>query len=258
MEEQLIEELKNLTEEINKSSVPLWLTVIGIFVPIAISVAVAIISIFQNKKNKELQEKINTQNKQLQIELSQKDHRVQFHSDIMKIYDDFCFAQNALLLTGGKSYIAFSNFNTENGMNLPFNYVTGLSTALNTLFQAFNRAILLIPKQDIEFRNALKNILDKYKDLKVQIDDYYYNSIALNVSTLAWRQITQSYPYIQMYNFGDLFKNQPAYNSYLEKCKTETTTDIDKKTIELLELFKYENFDKYFEKYLRIDEEGAN
>ena len=255
MEEELIEELKALTNAINNNAVPQWVTIVGIFVPIAISLAVVVISIFQNKKNKELQEKINEQNECLQRELTQKELKVNMHSDIMKIYDDFCLAQNALLLMGGKSYVVFSNFNTENGINLPFSYVTGLNTALNTLFQAVNRAKLLIPEQDSKFRNALENILKEYKSLKKQIDTYYYTGIALNVSTLAWQQITQSYPYIPMYNFGMLLENQPVYNAYLEKCKTATTVEIDNKTAELLELFKYEKFDKYFEKYLRMDAE---
>ena len=247
------EELKNLIEVLKNNAVPKWITIIGIFVPIAISIAVIVISILQHKWNKKFQQKLNDQNELLQRELSKKELRVQMHSDIMKIYDDFCLAQNALLLPSGKSHIMFSNFSTQNGGNLPFNYVTGLNTALSILFQAANRAMLLIPEQDADFRNALKNIVDKYKDLKAQIDSYYYSGTAMSVSNLAWQQMTQIYPYIQMYNYGMLFGNQPIYNAYLEKCKTETTTEIDKKTIELLELFKYENFDKYFEKYLRID-----
>ena len=254
MEEQLIEELRNLTEAINKNAVPLWISIVGIFVPIAISVAVVIISVFQNRKNKELQEKINEQNERLQRELSHKELKMQMHSDIMKIYDDFCLAHNAMLLTGGKSHMAFSNFTSENWPNLPFNYVTGINNAFSALIKAVDRAMLIIPKQDDEFRTVLKNILDKYKDLNEQID-YYYRGIAINVSNIAWQQIVQNYPNILIYDYRTLEGNQEAYKTYLERCKTETTTDIDKKTAELVELFKYENFDKYFEKYLRMDAE---
>jgi len=244
MEEQLIEEVKELVNTLNNNTIPTWITILGIIIPIILSIAVIVQAWVQHR-----------QNKKLQSYLSNMDIKAQMHSDFMNIYNDFCFAQKTLGFAGGRSYIAFSNFNTENGVNVPFNYVTELNTAMNTLFQAFNRAMLLIPEQETKFRDALKTILDKYKDLKKLADEYYYNSTALNISTIAWQQIVQEYPFIPIYNYQMLLANQQAYNTYLEKCKTETTTTIDDKTKKLIELFKYEKFDIYFEKYVRVNVE---
>lgn len=85
MEEKLIEELQSLTEAINKNAVPLWISVVGVIVPIVLSIAVIVQAWVQHR-----------QNKKLQSNLSNKDIKVQMHSDFLKIYDDFCIAQNTL------------------------------------------------------------------------------------------------------------------------------------------------------------------
>ncbi|MGN1315540.1 MAG: hypothetical protein ACI4VW_00550 [Acutalibacteraceae bacterium] len=251
--EELIKEVKELGQIINENAVPQWINIVGIVVPIFISIMVVVITIIQHKKNKQLQVEINKKSENLQRELSKKEIKVQMHSDIMKIYDDFSIAQKALLFTGGKSHVVFSNFNNMNGIIIPMNYVTGINMAANTLSQAINRAMLLLPKQDKEFRDLLKTILEKYINLYLQVNDYFNSGIAYNVSNIAWQQICQIYSNIPLYDFSMLIGNQQAYNTYLEKCRTETTVEIDEKTTELLELFKYEKFDVYFEKYLKMD-----
>lgn len=47
--EELIQELKELVNAIESNSVPLWLTICGIIMPIIISITVAIVTFVQNK-----------------------------------------------------------------------------------------------------------------------------------------------------------------------------------------------------------------
>lgn len=56
--EEIIEVINRLIEAVNQNSIPFWVTCVGIFVPIFISVAVAISSCVQNKKNNKLQKEI--------------------------------------------------------------------------------------------------------------------------------------------------------------------------------------------------------
>lgn len=156
--DELIQELKSLINTLNDSSVPLWISIVSVFVPIVISIAVAIITIIQNKRSKELQKQINEKNTELEKRLSDRDVRIQMHADFLKIYDDFCIAQNAIGMMGGRSYLIFSNFSTVNGVCLPTVYVNNLNTALNVLCQAMNKAKLLFPENESNLRAAIDNI----------------------------------------------------------------------------------------------------
>lgn len=251
--DDLIHELKELVDTLNDSSIPLWISIFGIFVPIIISIAVAVITIIQNKKNKDLQQQINDKNAELQKRLSDRDVRVQMHADILKIYDDFCFAQNAIGMMNGKSYLIFSNFSNTNGVCLPALFVNNLNTAVNVLCQATNRAKLLLPENENDLRASIENIFDKYKKIKFKIDEYYYSGLAYNTYQMAWAKMRSIGVFYQDYNL--LMNDKTAYDAFLLNCRTSVTDEIDKETEELLKLFEYDSFDKYFEKHLRIDAE---
>ena len=64
--EELIQKIDELINAINNNSVPLWLSIIGILVPIAISLLVWWQSHQQNKKNIALQQQITTSEEKLQ------------------------------------------------------------------------------------------------------------------------------------------------------------------------------------------------
>ena len=251
--DELIQELKSLINTLNDSSVPLWISIVSVFVPIVISIAVAIITIIQNKRSKELQKQINEKNTELEKRLSDRDVRIQMHADFLKIYDDFCIAQNAIGMMGGRSSLIFSNFSTVNGVCLPTVYVNNLNTALNVLCQAMNKAKLLFPENESNLRAAIDNIYNKYKNVTVKINEYYYSGLAYNTCQIAWSKMPSIGVFHQDYNL--LMNDKKAYDAFLLNCRTSVTNEIDKETEELLKLFEYDAFDKYFEKYLRIDAE---
>lgn len=241
--EELTQKIDELIATLNANTVPLWVSIFGIFVPIAISIAVIVITVIQNLQNKKLQQAI-----------SDRECTVQMHNDILKIYDDFCIAQQILGITGGKSYIVFSNFGATNtGILAPEMYVNNLNAALTSLCQALNRAKLLLPQKDEQLRKILENVYDKYRQLKFKVDEYYYEGIARNVSDDAWQKIVNGNFNIAQYDYIHLRQNESAFKFYLESCKTTTTKEIDNMTNELIELLKYEKFDIYFEKYLQMN-----
>ena len=251
--EEVLQKLTELINVLENNSVPLWLSIFGIIVPIIISVAVVIITIINNRRDKDLQRQINEKNTELEKRLSDRDVRIQMHADFLKIYDDFSFAQNAIGMMGGRSYLIFSNFSTINGVCLPTVYVNNLNTALNVLCQARNKAKLLFPENEGDLRAAIDNIYNKYKNIKIKINEYYYNELAYNTYQMAWAKL-QSIGYVfQDYNL--LMNNKQQYDTFLLNCKTADTEKIDKEIEELLKLFEYDVFDIYFEKYLRIDAE---
>ncbi len=241
--EEIIQMMDEFMATSNSNTDPIWISIFGIFVPILISIAVLVITIVQHYQNKKLQSAI-----------CNRECAVQMHNDILRIYDDFCLAQQAIGSTGGKSYLVFSNFTVANGGVLfPEIYVNNLNSALNTICQAMNRAKLLLPKSDKKLRITLENVYDKYKTLKFKVDAYYYGGTAQNVANTAWQKIANGGFGVVFGDYVSLRNNDNAFKFYLESCKTTTTKEIDDMTNELLELFEYDKFDIFFEKYLQMN-----
>jgi hypothetical protein len=250
--EDIAQKIDELIETINNNTLPLWISIVGIFVPILLSGIIIVITIIQNKKNKELQELINNKNYTLQKDLSDRDVKVQMHGDILKIYDDFCYAQNVVGVAQDRVHVIFSNFNTYNGINTPLQWNNGIMNAVTVICQAKNRAELLLPTNDIELKKLLKNLMNKYRCLKVTVDNYCFSGIAFNITTEAWNTISTAYN-IKYNDYDSLTSNPQAYTAFLKLCSNDTTQQIETIINEILDLFQYEKFDKYFEKYLRMD-----
>lgn len=121
--EELIQKIDELIENLNSNSMPLWLSIVGLIVPIIISVAVAIIAIVQHYQNIRLQKII-----------SYRDYKAQMHTDILRIYDDLCLAQNKIFGPDNGMHVIFSGaFTLTNGNDLATYYVNDLNSSLNLL-----------------------------------------------------------------------------------------------------------------------------
>ena len=75
--DELIRKMDELIEAINNNNVPVWLTWVGIFVPIIISIAVIVQAAVQAKNNKKFQKY-----------LRDRDVKVQMHTNFLNIYID--------------------------------------------------------------------------------------------------------------------------------------------------------------------------
>lgn len=249
--EELAQKIDELIEALKTNSMPLWISIVGIFVPILLSGIVIFISIMQHRINKKMQIEIAEKNITLQQQINERDVCIQMHEDILHIYNDFCAAQNAMCFMDGRSYLIFSNFFVENGSQLPAIFFNGLNSALNNICQAVNRAKLLLPQSDMDLRDVLCQLFEKYKNLTLKVNDYLHSGVAINVFQNAWTKINSG-NFGKFNNYAQLANNQSAYATYLEYCKTEMTREIDALIVELRRLFEYDKFDKYFEPYLRI------
>ena len=123
--EELIEKIEELIIVINNNSVPLWLSIVGILIPIFISIVVAIQAYIQHNSNKKLQ-----------MYISEKEARIQMHSDFLTIYDSFCIAQKCIGPSRNKIDEIFAN------PNFLSQWYDDLHKALFGLCQSTNRACL--------------------------------------------------------------------------------------------------------------------
>lgn len=243
MEEKLIEELKNLTEAINKNTVPLWISIVGVIVPIILSVAVIVQAWVQHR-----------QNEKLQSLLSNRDIKAQMHSDFLKIYDDFCIAQNTLAKAEKDLIMIFSHPLMER------QWTDELVKSNNLICQAVNRAKLLLSDQedDKKLKDTLENVYKKYSDLTKKIVPYCIKGDSEKNRMSAWNSIVPEFG-ISPNSYEFLNINLYAQEKFVKLCRNDILDGFQAEIEQLLSCFVYEKFDVFFEKYLRIDEEeGEN
>lgn len=245
--EELIQKIDELINAINNNSVPLWLSIIGILVPIAISLLVWWQSHQQNKKNIALQQQITTGEEKLQKEISSKEIKVQMHGDFLKIYDDFCFAQGIIGQAKDNIPNIFSN------PNVALQWTNDLMKATNGICQAANRAHLLLPTADNPFLEILEGVFSKYKALTTKVIDYSNTGAAEFYCNQTWTKICQTYK-IAYGDYMALLNNPLAYQDFMKLYSNNQTDAINDVVKEILPLFNYDKFDIHFEKYLRIED----
>ena len=232
--EELEQKINELIESINANSVPLWLSIFSIIVPIMISLAVAIFAIVQHY-----------QNKRLQMTICDRELKVQMHGDILSIYDNHCTAQNTIGRVGDNVAIIFAN------PNLQFQWGNELLNAINLVCQANNRAELLLPQSDKKLRETLKNILNKVRELLIDVNTYVNSGIAELNRQQTWSKISATYG-IPLNDYNVLSYNGQATEDFIKLCTNNTTKKLDKEIKGILALYEYDKFDIYFEPYLRV------
>lgn len=247
--EELTQKIDELIRAINANSIPKWISFVGIFVPILLSVLVIIITIYQHRKNKRLQILINDKNEELQRTISEKEARVQMHGDILNIYDGYCLAQNTLGKAGLDVATVFMN------PNMQFMWLNELQNSMGIICQVYNRAELIFPKSDTEIRIVLKSILEKYRELIGDIFTYINSGAADINRSQTWIKISSSYPTILPNDYVSLYYNKIATEDFIKLYSNEDTKKLDGKIKELMDLFSSEKFDKYFEPYVRLNTE---
>lgn len=239
--DELVQKIEELIKVVKNNGVPAWLTWVGIFVPIIISIAVIVQAGVQSVRNKKFQKY-----------LSDRDIKVQMHNDFMKIYDNFCYAQNIVCVNNIEEVFAIPELTSM--------WYNDLTKALTPLWQSGNRAQLQIPSKDEDLRNVVNDTCKKIEEIKSMIDKYLYTGQAEFYRGQAWGKITARLFGIQYGDYRALSMNKSLYDDFIKLYSNEELNEIKKKVEELRPLFKYENFDKYFEKYVRIEisEESKN
>lgn len=254
--EEIVQKMDQLIMVMNQNSIPAWITISGVFVPIILSIAVLLQSCVQNKKNIQLQNQIEQNNERLQKELSKHEERVQMRGDILKMYDDFCFAQSVIVGGSGKIHAIFSNFNND-GINIaPDQWINNVNNAANLTCQAVNRAKLLLPSSDENFRKVLEKVYEIIEEIRNRSNLYFRSGRAYSASEDAWNTISSRG--IGRHDYYTLMNNPLLYDNFLKLCVNDSTNEIEQLIKELRPLFDYDKFDKYFEPYLQMSStEGA-
>ena len=95
-------------------------------------------------------------------------------------------------------------------------------------------------------------IMIKYKELTKKVFAYMENGAIETHRQQAWTKICQTHG-VPYGDYGALSNNQPAFQDFLKLFSNDNTEEINDIINNILPLFEYEKFDKYFEKYIRIE-----
>ena len=130
-------------------------------------------------------------------------------------------------------------------------WVYEFQRAYEMLACSYNQAKLML--DDDQLLQALKTSFYKFNDLYGCVNSYYHSGLPLSAMNNAWAVVSPKY----MINAGDyvtLSQNLPAMEEFWKLCENRHTQDLRK----FMEVFKSsmedETFDKYFEKYIRMNQ----
>lgn len=230
--EQIVEQLISL----NRRD---WLDIVGILLPIILTVIIIIQDIIHFRITNKLQKQIH-----------KRDRINQYHKDVLTIYNTF-YEFCDTIFTSGFSY------NVESGnVNLSAAWINNLNTLRTSIGRNQDLAKLIFGRSNkqlysiIEERFTLSiSIIDKYKE-------YINSGKLLAVSENAWTRVTPQYPTPVpfRYNYEMLKLDMNLYDDFMKLCKSPELEEIQILVKEHKEKHSYENYDKYFEEYFSLDE----
>lgn len=255
MLEELCLEVKNLADVIANNSTPLWLTVVGIFVPIILSALVLAQTIIQNKRSEYLQVQIDNSNKTLQNELQNKSEQVQMRGEVLKIYETFYGARNIIGAEKGRISLVFSNILSMNSQGYPNSFVYSLNNVCFQMQNALARAKLIFPESDARIIDTLEMLFEKVNELTINTNTYLNSGEAYKTAfeaqnTIAAGAFPQEQQGINTYNL--IISDKKLLEKYWRLCSSDTVKSIENEINVLLNLYEYEKFDACFAPYLRM------
>lgn len=232
--EEIVQELQKISEVFLQNQNPVWLSYLSSLGPLILTGISVFIAYKQHKQNQNLQKQI-----------ANRDSANLFRQNVLEIYNAYFNGLRVVYLAIGDVANIFS---TKQSLQ---QWTYELQKAYETLSCSYNQAKLMF--DDAQLLQSLKNSFDRFNDLYNRVNQYYNSGLAFSAIEKAWSVIDYEYG-IKNSDYGTLLKNITAMEEFLKLCDNRHTQDIRK----LMEAFessmKDENFDKYFKKYILINQ----
>ena len=216
--EEIVQELQKISEILLQNQTPAWLTYLSSLGPLILTGISVFIACGQHKQNQNLQKQI-----------ANRDSSNLLRQNVLEVYNAY------------------------------FNGLRVVDQAVGNVADVFASPQSL-QQWVYEFQRAYEMLACSYNQAKLMLDDdpgcvnsYYHSGLPLSAMNNAWAVVSPKY----MINAGDyvtLSQNLPAMEEFWKLCENRHTQDIRK----FMEAFKSsmedETFDKYFEKYIRMNQ----
>lgn len=214
-----------------------WLDMLAVFIPILLSVIIIVQNIIYYRGNKNLQKQIHN-----------RDQRVQYHQDIMLIYNTFYEFCDGIIRSGFANHVKMGN------VNLAVSWMDHLIQLRINVGRRGDLAKLLFEKGNPKLYQIIKERID----LGVKIIDLYLDYInsgyLYNVSENAWNTIISANLYLIKYDYKMLMQNPQILSSFSKLCYDEKILEIETLYKQYTDMHVYEKYDQYFEKYFTLNE----
>ena len=264
MDSNIASQLHNIAEAIAKSAPSPKLSCASLIISFCSIIITACLTWYlihitkeHNEKNQKLQRKLHEENEKLQYKLQEENERIQIkihntetrlelYKVVLSIYGAYLDAQDTITYCNKdfKSKIIFPN--------IFHHWLILLNDSNSKLTRAYNHAKIIFSRYDEKLFKRLEIIYKKYKEIYFLIQEYYESGKLLNLHDHAWNTIC-SITGISRYDISLIF-NKDISEIMKNLLLTKETIEIQKNIDELLEMFEYGNFDKYFEPYLSFNE----
>ena len=231
--EEIVAAINNVAESL-KNSTPAWVSVVGVLVPIVLTVVSIILSVRMDKNNQQMQKM-----------LANRDMMNQTRQSVLDIYNSYF--NGFMILTPANGNIA-EIFTSDQSY---YRWAQDIENASKDISQAYNRAKLLL--EDEELLCQLSDAQTAFYSLDKSVRAYIFTGIPSQTVSNAWNQFSGQHS-VAIGNYVALFQNRALGEVFIKLCENTYTKDIQEKVTAYLELVQGDKFDKPFKKYVQIKE----
>lgn len=231
--EEIVAAINNVAESL-KNSTPAWVSVVGVLVPIVLTVVSIILSVRMDKNNQQMQKM-----------LANRDMMNQTRQSVLDIYNSYF--NGFMILTQANGNIA-EIFTSDQSY---YRWAQDIENANRDISQAYNRAKLLL--EDDELLCQLSDAQAAFFRLDNAVKSYIFTGIPSQTIGNAWQQFSQQYSVV-VGNYIALFQNRALGEIFTKMCENTYTKDIQLKVTDYIELVRGDKFDAPFRKYVQIKE----
>lgn len=231
--EEIVVALNNVTESL-QNTMPAWVSVVGVLVPIALTVISIVLSVRMDRNNQQMQKM-----------LANRDMMNQTRQSVLDIYNSYF--NGFMILTQANGNIA-EIFTSDQSY---YRWAQDVENASKDISQAYNRAKLLL--EDEELLLQLSDAQAAFWGLDKAVKAYIYTGIPSQTIGNAWQQFSQQHSLV-VGNYVVLFQNRALGEMFSKMCENTYTKDIQQKVTDYLDLVRGDKFDAPFRKYVQIKE----
>lgn len=233
--DEIVFALNKIADLMSDNGTPLWLTAVGIVMPIMLTGITIFISFRTDMQNKELQKQMHN-----------RDSVNQIRQAVMEIYQAFF---DAFVITEqGKNNVADIFISNQSY----YQWCNTIETALKEISLAHNKLKLLLP-EDKELVSYIKVCWMAFADINNAINAYLQTGIAAQTINMAWATFQSKYG-AQPGDYMILYQNPALGEEFKKLCENAYTQNIRRKLEAYSVLIGASTFDKVFEKYVQFKE----
>ena len=202
--EELVQAVNRIAD--SSSTIPLWISLIGLIAPIVLTIVSICLSIRMDKQNKALQKII-----------ANRDMVNQSRETVLGFYNSYLLARDVLARSSTNIPDIFVSDQSY------YNWATDVENACSGVIYSYNKAKLML--NDPELLSQMKKAFEAFSQLNIKVKTYISTGIPSQIIANAWTQFSQQYT-VQPGNYYVLFQNRALGEAFARLCETSFTKEI--------------------------------